>query len=76
MKFISVKGYDNFEDMGFKCGDEVIILINGGEVKHGLMQDCYRYLEVYVGVLGDSRTYDFAYRDWESMSQKREQKKY
>ena len=65
MKFISVKGYDNFEDMGFKCGDEVIILINGGEVRHGIMQDCYNYLEeyvgleVYVGVWGDSRTYDF-----------------
>ena len=68
MKFISVKGYDNFEDMGFKCGDEVIILINGdeviilingGEVKHGIMQDCYNYLEVYVGVWGDLRTYDF-----------------
>ena len=27
MKFISVKGYNNFEDMGFKHGDEVIILI-------------------------------------------------
>ena len=53
MKFISVKGYDNFEDMGFKCGDEVIILINGGEVKHGIMQEDYRYLEVYVGVWGD-----------------------
>ena len=50
MKFISVKGYDNFEDMGFKCGDEVIILINGGEVKHGIMQEDYKYLEVYVGV--------------------------
>ena len=59
MKFISVKGYNNFEDMGFKYGDEVIILINGGEVKHGIMQDCYEYLEVYVGVCGDSRTYDF-----------------
>lgn len=59
MKFISVKGYNNFEDMGFKCGDEVIILINGGEVKHGIMQDSYEYLEVYVGVWGDSRTYDF-----------------
>ena len=50
MKFISVKGYNNFEDMGFKYGDEV---------KHGIMQDCYKYLEVYVGVWGDSRTYDF-----------------
>ena len=59
MKFISTKGYNNFEDMGFKCGDEVIILINGGEVKHGIMQDCYNYLEVYVGVWGDLRTYDF-----------------
>ena len=59
MKFISVKGYDNFEDMGFKCGDEVIILINGGEVKHGIMQEDYKYLEVYVGVWGDSRNYDF-----------------
>ena len=59
MKFISAKGYNNFEDMGFKCGDEVIILINGGEVKHGIMQDDYKYLEVYVGVWGDSRTYDF-----------------
>ena len=59
MKFISVKGYDNFEDMGFKCGDEVIILINGGEVKHGIMQEDYKYLEVYVGVWGGSRTYNF-----------------
>ena len=59
MKFISVKGYNNFEDMGFKCGDEVIILINGGEVKHGIMQDSYEYLEVYVGVWGDLSTYDF-----------------
>ena len=59
MKFISVKGYNNFEDMGFKYGDEVIILINGGEVKHGIMQDSYKYLEVCVGVWGDSRTYDF-----------------
>ena len=45
--------------MGFKCGDEVIILINGGEVRHGIMQEDYKYLEVYVGVWGDSRTYDF-----------------
>ena len=59
MKFISVKGYNNFEDMGFKCGDEVIILINGGEVKHGIMQEDYKYLEVHVGVWGDSRTYNF-----------------
>ena len=59
MKFISVKGYNHFEDMGFKHGDEVIILINGGEVKHGIMQDSYGYLEVYVGVWGDLRTYDF-----------------
>ena len=59
MKFISVKGYDNFEDMGFKYGDEVIILINGGEVKHGIMQDGYKHLEVCVGVWGDSRIYDF-----------------
>ncbi len=59
MKFISVKGYDNFEDMGFKCGDEVIILINGGEVKHGIMQEYYKYLEVCVGVWRDSRTYNF-----------------
>ena len=59
MKFISVKGYDNFEDMGFKCGDKVILLINGGEVRHGIMQDRYNYLEVYVGVWGDTRTYDF-----------------
>lgn len=59
MKFISVKGYNDFEDMGFKYGDEVIILINGGEVKHGIMQDSYEYLEVCVGVWGDSRTYDF-----------------
>ena len=59
MKFISVKGYNNFEDMGFKHGDEVIILINCGEVKHGIMQDIYEYLEVCVGVWGDSRTYDF-----------------
>lgn len=59
MKFISVKGYNNFEDMGFKCGDEVIILINGGEVKHGVMQDDYKYLEVCVGVWGDSRIYNF-----------------
>ena len=59
MKFMSVKDYYHFEGMGFKCGDEVIILINGGEVKHGIMQDCYNYLEVYVGVWGDLRTYDF-----------------
>ena len=59
MKFISVKGYDNFEDMGFKCGDEVIILINGGEVKHGIMQEDYKYLEVYVGVWRGSRNYNF-----------------
>ena len=59
MKFISAKGYNNFEDMGFKCGDEVIILINGGEVKHGIMQYSYEYLEVCVGVWGDLRTYDF-----------------
>ena len=59
MKFISVKGYNNFEDMGFKYDDEVIILINGGEVKHGIMQDSYEYLEVCVGVWGDSRTYGF-----------------
>ena len=59
MKFISVKGYDNFEDMGFKCGDEVIVLINGGEVKHGIMQEDYKYLEVYVGVWRDSRNYNF-----------------
>ena len=59
MKFISVKGYNHFEDMGFKCGDEVIILINGGEVKHGIMQEDYKYLEVYVGVWGDSILYDF-----------------
>ena len=59
MKFISVKGYNNFEDMGFKCGDEVIILINGGGARHGIMQNCYNYLEVYVCVWGDSRTYDF-----------------
>ena len=58
MKFISVKGYNHFEDMGFKCGDEVIILINGGEVKHGIMQDGW-HLEVCVGVWGDSRIYDF-----------------
>ena len=45
--------------MGFKCGDEVIILINGGEVKHGIMQEDYKYLEVCVGVWGDSRTYNF-----------------
>ena len=50
MKFISVKGYDNFEYMSFKCG---------GEVKHGIMQEDYKYLEVYVGVWGDSRTYNF-----------------
>ena len=31
MKFISVKDYNNFEDMGFKCDDEVIILVDGGE---------------------------------------------
>ena len=59
MKFISVKGYNHFEDMGFKCGDEVIILINGGEVKHGIMQEDYKYLEVCVGVWRDSRTYNF-----------------
>lgn len=59
MKFISVKGYNNFEDMGFKCGDEVIILINGGEVKHGIMQDCYKYLEVCVvfGEIQESMTF-------------------
>ena len=59
MKFISVKGYDNFEDMGFKCGDEVIILINGGEVKHGVMREDYEYLGIYVGDWGDSVLYDF-----------------
>ena len=60
MKFISVKGYNHFEDMGFKYGDEVIILINGGEVKHGIMQqEDYKHLEVYVGVWGDLRTYNF-----------------
>ena len=59
MKFISVKDYNDFEDMGFKYGDEVIILINGGEVKHGIMQDSYEYLEVCVGVWGDSILYDF-----------------
>ena len=31
MKFISVKDYNNFEGMGFKCDDEVIILVDGGE---------------------------------------------
>ena len=59
MKFISVKCYNHFEDMGFKHGDEVIILINGGEVKHGIMQDSYGYLEVDVCVWGGLRTYDF-----------------
>ena len=59
MKFISVKGYHHFEDMGFKCGDEVIILVNGGEVKHGIMREGYKYLDVYVGDLGDSVLYDF-----------------
>ena len=59
MKFISVKGYNHFEDMGFKYGDEVIILINGGEVKHGVMQEDYESLGVCVGVWGDSRIYDF-----------------
>ena len=53
MKFISVKGYNHFEDMGFKYGDEVIILINSGEVKHGIMQDDCEYLEVCVGVWGN-----------------------
>ena len=28
MKFISVKGYNDFEDMGFKYGDEVKFLIS------------------------------------------------
>ena len=59
MKFMSVKDYYHFEDMGFKCGDEVIILINGGEVKHGVMQEDYESLGVCVGVWGDSRIYDF-----------------
>ena len=49
MKFISVKGYNDFEDMGFKCGDEVIILVKGGKVKHGVMREGYKYLDVYVG---------------------------
>lgn len=60
MKFMSVKDYYHFEDMGFKCGDEVIILINGGEVKHGVMRECYaRGLGVYIGNWGDSILYDF-----------------
>ena len=59
MKFISVNGYHHFEDMGFKCGDEVIILINGGEVKHGVMQESYNYLYVCVGDWQDSTLYNF-----------------
>ena len=59
MKFISVKGYDNFEDMGFKCGDEVIILINGGEVKHGVMREDYKSLGVCIGNWRDSILYNF-----------------
>ena len=59
MKFISVKGYNNFEDMGFKCGDEVIILINGGEVKHGVMREDYESLGVYISNWGDSILYNF-----------------
>ena len=59
MKVISVKGYHHFEAMGFKCGDEVIILINGGEVKHGVMQEGYKHLDVCVGNWGDSILYDF-----------------
>ena len=59
MKFISVKGYNNFEDMGFKYGDEVIILINGGEVKHGVMQEDYESLGVCIGNWGDSILYNF-----------------
>ena len=59
MKFISVKGYNHFEDMGFKCGDEVIVLINGGEVRHGVMREGYRRLVVYIGDWGDSILYDF-----------------
>ena len=55
MKFISVKGYNNFEDMGFKYGDEVIILINGGEV----MQEDYESLGVCIGNWGDSILYNF-----------------
>ena len=59
MKFISVKGYNNFEDMGFKCGDEVIILINSGEVKHGIMREDYESLGVYISNWGDSILYNF-----------------
>ena len=59
MKFISVKGYHHFEDMGFKCGDEVIILVNGGEVKHGVMREGCKYLDVYVGGWEYSVLYDF-----------------
>ena len=59
MKFISVKDYNHFEDMGFECGDEVIILVNGGEVKHGVMREGCKYLDVYVGGWGDLVIYDF-----------------
>ncbi len=60
MKFMSVKDYYHFEDMGFKCGDEVIILINGGEVKHGVMREVYEgSLGVYIGNWGDSTLYNF-----------------
>ena len=59
MKFMSVKDYYHFEDMGFKCGDEVIILINGGEVKHGVMREDYESLGVYISNWGDSILYNF-----------------
>ena len=59
MKFISVKGYNDFEDMGFKCGDEVIILINGGDVSRGIVKEDYGRLMVYVGGREDSIFYDF-----------------
>ena len=59
MKFMSVKDYYHFEDMGFKCGDEVIILINGGEVKHGVMREGYESLGVYISNWGDSILYNF-----------------
>ena len=49
MKFISVKGYDNFEDMGFKCGDEVIMIYFLCVYRVQLFRlVCYNYINGYL----------------------------